>query len=139
MAYVDPPMTAPSNPSPDPVRRCKRKRKIDDAPCGDASESAIAAPGADFRCPLELHVEDTNGMWFVMPRNLSDRLLESWRSGENLKVLYLGDWEGARACYAIDFATMRQRNCNTKCEYRIKIVEVQWEKREFDLPSAATE
>ena len=124
MAYVDSPMTAPSNPSPDPVRRCKRKRKIDDAPCGDASESAIAAPGADPGKLLELHVQVANGMWFVMPRKLSDHLLESWRSGENLKVLYLGDWEGARACYAIDFATMRQHKFHPRCEYRIKIVEV---------------
>ena len=124
MAYVDPPMTAPSNPSPDPVRRCKRKRKIDDAPCGDASASAIAAPGADPGKLLELHVQVANGMWFVMPRKLSDHLLESWRSGENLKVLYLGDWEGARACYAIDFATMRQHKFHPRCEYRIKIVEV---------------
>ena len=69
-------------------------------------------------------MQDTNGMWMAMPRDLSDRLLESWRSGENLKVLYLGDWEGARACYAIDFATMRQRKFHPRCEYRIKIVEL---------------
>ena len=124
MAYVDSPMTAPSNPSPDPVRRCKRKRKIDDAPCGDASESAIAAPGADPGKLLELHVQVANGMWFVMPRKLSDHLLESWRSGENLKMRHLGDWEGARACYRIDFARMRRRNRLTKCEDRIKIVKV---------------
>ena len=113
-------MTAASTPTQmddAPVRRCKRKRKMDDAPL-------IAAPGADPRKLLELHVQDTNGMWLVMPRNLSDRLLESWRSGENLKVLYLGDWEGARACYAIDFATMRQHKFHPRCEYRIKIVEV---------------
>ena len=106
-------MTAAST----PTQSCKRQRKIDDAPL-------IAAPGADPRKLLELHVQDTNGMWLAMPRDLSDRLLDSWRSGENLKVLYLGDWEGARACYVIDFATMRQRNTHTNCEHRIKIVEV---------------
>ena len=122
----------------------KRQREMDDAALLPPTqifkrEGNDAPPGVDPRKLLELHVQDTNGMWLAMPRDLSDRLLDSWRSGENLKVLYLGDWEGARACYVIDFATMRQRNCNTKCEYRIKIVEVQWEKREFDLPSAATE
>ena len=122
----------------------KRQREMDDAALLPPTqifkrEGNDAPPGVDSRKQLELHVQDTNGMWLEMRRDLSDRLLDSWRSGENLKVLYLGDWEGARACYVIDFATMRQRNCNTKCEYRIKIVEVQWEKREFDLPSAATE
>ena len=80
----------------------------------------------------------TNGMWWAMPRDLSDRLLEGWRSGENLKVLYVGDREGVRAgsyvrpdgeetsfnVYSIDFATTRQRNTHTNCEHRIKIVEV---------------
>ena len=80
----------------------------------------------------------TNGMWWAMPRDLSDRLLEGWRSGENLKVLYVGDREGVRAgsyvrpdgeetsfnVYSIDFATMRQRNTHTNCEHRIKIAEV---------------
>ena len=62
MAYVSCPMTAASTPST--YGRCKRKRKMDDAPL-------IAAPGADPRKLLELHVQDTNGMWLVMPRNLS--------------------------------------------------------------------
>ena len=86
-----------------------------------------APPGVDSRKQLELHVQDTNGMWLAMPRDLSDRLLDSWRSGENLKVLYFGDSEEARACYVIDFATMRQRKFETKCEYPIKICDV-WAK-----------
>ena len=122
----------------------KRQREMDDAALLPPTqifkrEGNDAPPGVDSRKQLELHVQDTNGMWLEMRRDLSDRLLDSWRSGENLKVLYLGDWEGARACYAIDFATMRQHKFHPRCEYRIKIVEVQWEKREFDLPSAATE
>ena len=76
---------------------------------------------------VELHVQDTNSMWLEMRRDLSDRLLDSWRKGENLKVLYLGDWEGARACYVIDFATMCQRKFGTECEYPIKIFDV-WAK-----------
>ena len=118
-------MTAAST----PTQSCKRERGIDDAALMPPTqifkrEGNDAPPGVDPRKLLELHVQDTNGMWLAMPRDLSDRLLDSWRSGENLKVLYLGDWEGARACYVIDFATMRQRKFDTKCEYRIKIVEV---------------
>ena len=124
-------MTAAST----PTQSCKRERGMDDAPLIATlmpptqifkrnREGNDASPGVDPRKLLELHVQDTNGMWLVMPRNLSDRLLESWRSGENLKVVYLGDWEGARACYVIDFATMCQRKFQPKCEYRIKIVEV---------------
>ena len=122
-------MTAAST----PTQSCKRERGMDDAPLIAAlmpptqifkREVNDAPPGVDPRKLLELHVQDTNGMWLAMPRDLSDRLLDSWRSGENLKVLYLGDSEGARACYVIDFATMRQRKFQNNYEYRIKIVEV---------------
>ena len=118
-------MTAAST----PTESSKRKREMDGAALMPPtqifkSEGNDAPPGVDPRKLLELHVQDTNGMWLALPRDLSDRLLDSWRSGENLKVLYLGDWEGAGACYVIDFATMRQRKFDTKCEYRIKIVEV---------------
>ena len=111
----------------------KREREMDDAalmpPTQIFKREGNDVPlGVDPRKLLELHVQDTNGMWRAMPRVLSDRLLESWCSGENLKVVYVGDWEGARACYVIDFATMRQRKFDTKCgtprEDRIKIVKV---------------
>ena len=118
-------MTAAST----PTQSWKREREMDDAALMPPTqilkrEGNDAPPGVDPRKLLELHVQDTNGMWLEMRRDLSDRLLDSWRSGGNLTVLYLGDWEGARACYVIDFATMRQRKFDTKCEYRIKIVEV---------------
>ena len=118
-------MTAAST----PTQSCKRELGSDDAALMPPTQilkrgENDAPPGVDLRKFLELHVQDTNGMWLAMPRDLSDRLLDSWRSGENLKVLYLGDWEGARACYVIDFATMRQRKFQPKCEYRIKIVKV---------------
>ena len=80
--------------------------------------------GVHSRKLLELHVEDSNGMWWEIPRELSLRLLDSWRSETNLKVVYLWDWEGAPACYMIDFVTMRQRKIQGNREYRIKIVEV---------------
>ena len=121
-------MTAAST----PIQSLKREHEMDDAAGMPPKqifkrEGNDAPPGVDPRKLLELHVQDTNGMWLAMPRDLSDRLLDSWRSGENLKVLYLGDWEGARACYVIDFATMRQRKFDTKCEYPIKIFDV-WAK-----------
>ena len=146
-------MTAAST----PTQSSKREREIDDAALMPPAqifkrEGNDAPPGVDPRKLLELHVQDTNDMWWAMPRDLSTNgmcriptpragyqlhvqdtngmwwvcggLLESRCSGENLKVLYVGDWDEARACYVIDFSTMRQRKIHTKCEYRIKIVEV---------------
>ena len=118
-------MTAAST----PTQGCKRELGSDDAAPMPPTQilkrgENDAPPGVDLRKFLELHVQDTNGMWWPMPLDLSDRLLEGWCSGETYPVLYVGDWEGARACYRIDFARMRRRNSLTKCEDRIKIVEV---------------
>ena len=120
-------MAAGSN----PTQSLKREREMDDGalmPPTQISkrnhEGNDASPGVEPRKLLELHVKDTNGMWWPMPLDLSDRLLEGWCSGETYPVLYVGDWEGARACYRIDFARMRRRNSLTKCEDRIKIVKV---------------
>ena len=120
-------MAAGSN----PTQSLKREREMDDGalmPPTQISkrnhEGNDASPGVEPRKLLELHVKDTNGMWWPMPRDLADRLLDSWRSEEKLKTLYVGNWEGARNVYVIDFATMRQRNTRTNCELSIKIVEV---------------
>ena len=118
-------MTAAST----PTQSCKRELGSDDAALMPPTQilkrgENDAPPGVDLRKFLELHVQDTNGMWWPMPLDLSDRLLEGWCSGETYPVLYVGDWEGARACYRIDFARMRRRNSLTKCEDRIKIVKV---------------
>ena len=123
-------MTAAST----PTQGCKREPGSDDAAPMPPTQilkrgENDAPPGVDLRKFLELHVQDTNGMWWPMPLDLSDRLLEGWCSGENLKVVYVGDYvidylEESRACYVIDFATMRQRNTRTNCELSIKIVEV---------------
>ena len=118
-------MTAAST----PTQGCKRELGSDDAAPMPPTQilkrgENDAPPGVDLRKFLELHVQDTNGMWWPMPLDLSDRLLEGWCSGETYPVLYVGDWEGARACYRIDFARMRRRNSLTKCEDRIKIVKV---------------
>ena len=118
-------MTAAST----PTQGCKRELGSDDAAPMPPTQilkrgENDAPPGVDLRKFLELHVQDTNGMWWPMPLDLSDRLLEGWCSGETYPFLYVGDWEGARACYRIDFARMRRRNSLTKCEDRIKIVKV---------------
>ena len=118
-------MTAAST----PTQGCKRELGSDDAAPMPPTQilkrgENDAPPGVHLRKFLELHVQDTNGMWWPMPLDLSDRLLEGWCSGETYPVLYVGDWEGARACYRIDFARMRRRNSLTKCEDRIKIVKV---------------
>ena len=118
-------MTAAST----PTQGCKRELGSDDAAPMPPTQilkrgENDAPPGVDLRKFLELYVQDTNGMWWPMPLDLSDRLLEGWCSGETYPVLYVGDWEGARACYRIDFARMRRRNSLTKCEDRIKIVKV---------------
>ena len=112
-----------------PTQNWQREREMDDAALMPPTKifkrgENDAPPGVDLRKFLELHVQDTNGMWWPMPLDLSDRLLEGWCSGETIPVLYVGDWEGARACYRIDFARMRRRNSLTKCEDRIKIVKV---------------
>ena len=126
-----------------PTQGCKRELGSDDAAPMPPTQilkrgENDAPPGVDLRKFLELHVQDTNGMWWPMPLDLSDRLLEGWCSGETYPVLYVGDWEGVRAgsyvrpdgeetsfnVYSIDVATTRQRNTHTNCEHRIKIVEV---------------
>ena len=118
-------MTAAST----PTQSCKRELGSDDAalmpPTQILKRGENDAPlGVHSRKLLELHVEDSNGMWWEIPRELSLRLLDIWRSETNLKVVYLWDWEGAPACYMIDFVTMRQRKIQDNREYRIKIVEV---------------
>ena len=76
-------------------------------------------------------------MWWAMPRDLSDGLLELWRGGEN-NVSYVWDWEGTRPGsyvtpdgeetpfnrYTIDFTTMEQRNSDHLGVQPIKIVQV---------------
>ena len=86
---------------------------------------------------FEIHVKFNNHMWWAMPRDLSDGLLELWRGGEN-NVSYVWDWEGTRPGsyvnadgeetpynrYTIDFATMQQRNSDRTRFRAIKIVQV---------------
>ena len=86
---------------------------------------------------FEIHVKFNNQMWWAMPRELSDGLLQLWRSGEN-NVSYVWNWEGTRpGSYVtpdgeettfnrctIDFTAMQQRNSDRTRVRGIKIVQV---------------
>ena len=86
---------------------------------------------------FEIHVQFNHGMWWAMPRELSEQLLEVWRGGEN-QGSYVWDWGGARLGsyvdpegeatslnrYVIDFAAMRQRNTDNHRTRAIRIVQV---------------
>ena len=83
---------------------------------------------------LEIHVEFKNDMWWAMPHELSDGLLEQWLSGAQ-QVAFIWDWQNARRGsyqpngaetsinqYIIDLATMRQRNIDNDRTRSIKLV-----------------
>ena len=100
-----------------------------------------ARPGVDPGMPpppregnFEIHVKFKNGMWWAMPRHLSEPLLELWRNGDN-QCTYVWDWGEARAGsyvgpegeetslnrYIIDFVASAQyrqqsRSRNQNCE-----------------------
>ena len=86
---------------------------------------------------FEIHVQFNHGIWWAMPRELSEQLLEVWRGEEN-QGSYVWDWGGARLGsyvdpegeatslnrYVIDFAAMRQRNIDNDRTRAIRIVQV---------------
>ena len=98
-----------------------------------AANAVLQPPDGNF----EIHVKFNNQMWWAMPRELSDGLLQLWRNGEN-NVGYVWNWEGTRPGsyvdpdgeetpynrYTIDFATMQQRNSDRTRFRAIKIVQV---------------
>ena len=117
----------------------------------DAGAANAAEPGRERAPPgvdpgmlpppregkFEIHVQFNHGMWWAMPRELSEQLLEVWRGGEN-QGSYVWDWGGARlGSYVdpegeatslnrcvIDFAAMRQRNSDNNRTRAIRIVQV---------------
>ena len=44
---------------------------------------------------LEIHVESNYDMWWAMPHELADGLLEQWLSGAQ-QVWFIWDWQNAR-------------------------------------------
>ena len=84
----------------------------------------------------EIHMEFNNGMWWAMPHQLSDAILQQWRNGAQ-QVSFVWDWGNTRAGsfelhgeetsinrYIIDFNTLRQRNIDNDRTRRVKVVHV---------------
>ena len=82
----------------------------------------------------EIHVEFNNGMWWVIPDELADGILNQWMHGAK-QVSFVWDWQGTRTgsfqCngketsfnrYIIDFQTMQQRNIDNDRTRRVKVI-----------------
>ena len=82
----------------------------------------------------EIHVDFNNGMWWAMPHDLSDRILDQWINGAQ-QVSFVWDWEETRrGSYRpdgaetslnrnmIDFEIMRQRNLDNDRTRIVKVV-----------------
>ena len=84
----------------------------------------------------EIHVDFHKGMWWAMPHELSDPIVEEWISGAT-KVSFIWDWASTRKGsyqpneedtsinrYIIDFYTMQQRNIDNDRTRKVKVVGV---------------
>jgi len=82
----------------------------------------------------EIHVDFNKGMWWAMPHDLSDSILEEWFNGSQ-QVSFIWDWkescrgswqsDGAETSinrYIIDFDTMFQRNIDNERTRKVKVV-----------------
>ena len=82
----------------------------------------------------EIHVDFNNGMWWAMPHDLSDPILDQWINGAQ-QVSFVWDWEETRRGsyrpdgagtslnrFMIDFAIMRQCNLNNDRTRIVKVV-----------------
>ena len=82
----------------------------------------------------EIHVAFNNDMWWTMPHELSDSVLEQWTNGAQ-QVSFIWDWQDTRKGsyqpndaetsinrYIIDFDTMCQRNVDNDRTRKVKVV-----------------
>jgi hypothetical protein len=82
----------------------------------------------------EIHVDFNNDMWWAMPHELSDSILEKWTNGAQ-QVSFIWDWQATRKGsyqpngadtsinrYIIDFDTMHQRNLDNDRTRKVKVV-----------------
>ena len=82
----------------------------------------------------EIHVDFNNDMWWAMPHELSDSILEKWINGAQ-QVSFIWDWQATRKGsyqpngadtsinrYIIDFDTMHQRNVDNDRTRKVKVV-----------------
>ena len=98
--------------------------------------SPIAANATGRDLQMEIHVAFNNGMWWAMPHELSNGILEQWHNGAQ-EVTFVWDWQGTRPGsyqqdgastsfnrYSIDFRTFMQRNIDNDRTRRVKVVYV---------------
>ena len=84
----------------------------------------------------EIQVEFKNNMWWAMPQDLSNSILEEWRNGSQ-QVSFIWDWHNSLRGsyqpngqetiidrYIIDFTTMKQRNLDNDRTQQTKVVVV---------------
>ena len=85
----------------------------------------------------EIHVEFPNDMWWAMPHELSERILNEWKQGCR-EVSFVWNWgerrqgtyttpEGENTNlnrYTINFETMKQRNDDSRNMRTVKVVAV---------------
>ena len=85
----------------------------------------------------EIHVEFANDMWWAMPHELSERILNEWKQGCR-EVSFVWNWgerrqgtyttpegEGTNLNrYTINFETMKQRNDDSRNMRTVKVVAV---------------
>ena len=82
----------------------------------------------------EIHVDFNKGMWWAMPHDLPDPILDKWINAAQ-QVSFVWDWEETRRGsyrpdgadtslnrYIIDFETMRQRNLDNDRTRIVKVV-----------------
>ena len=90
--------------------------------------------GPVTRMKWEIHVEFNNDMWWTMPHELSDSILEQWTPAAR-QVSFTWDWQATRkgsykpngtdtsiSRYIIDFDTMHQRNIDNDRTRKVKVV-----------------
>ena len=107
--------------------------------CPTGSTDPVYAPVHLGTLPLvsqmkwEIHVDFNNDMWWAMPHELSDSIVEKWINGAH-QVSFIWDWRATRKGsyqpngadtsinrYIIYFDTMHQRNVDNDRTRKVKV------------------
>ena len=104
------------------------------APAGPAAAMNLGPLPLVTQMKWEIHVDFNHGMWWAMPHELSDSILEEWLNGAH-QVSYVWDWQHTRQGsyrpngantsinrYILDFETMQQRNVDNDRTRKAKVV-----------------
>ena len=105
---------------------------VDFCPAIPAEPTVSSGPQSKW----EIHVSFNNDMWWAMPQELSDSILEQVTHGAQ-QVSFIWDWKTSRLGsyqpggaqtsinrYMIDFNTMYQRNLDNNRMRKVKVVRV---------------